>query len=108
VSFEDVPASGAIPTGATSESSELSIRSSRYALMRTTIDRVDNLGQVLEQTAHGRLHAEDDAPGSERDFGEAIVSHSEPMLVNAGPWIWRTRSAFVDGHGTTARACPWA
>ncbi|NCQ62300.1 MAG: hypothetical protein GW913_16730, partial [Myxococcales bacterium] len=99
VAFDEV-SGGSVVSGA-EETQPFFIRSPRYALMRSTVDAVDNLGQVRTQTALGRVHGEDDAPGSERDYGEAIVSHSVPVLVNASQWIWRTAEAFVDGHGTS-------
>ncbi len=69
---------------------------SRHAHTVTTVDSVDNAGNVRQQTAHGRVRGE---------FGavlpnESIVSSNVPVLVPpAENWLWRTAASALNGHG---------
>jgi RHS repeat-associated protein len=79
----------------------LTIRSHGYARIRTTIDEVDHLGHVLQQTQHGR--------GGRGEFGESvadesIVSYSVPVRVDdrmcgGSGWVFRTQATRTRGHG---------
>ncbi|MFT3927537.1 MAG: SpvB/TcaC N-terminal domain-containing protein [Myxococcales bacterium] len=73
-------------------------RGSSYQRVRTTIDVVDNVGQVLQQTAHGRGEG----------YGEQIVQFAEPMRVEdrdcaGSSWLWRTRSSYLRGGDDEGR-----
>ena len=68
------------------ETSEVPARGADFAHITSATPDVDNLGQVREQVAFGRIGVDD-----------AIHSHSTPALVNGAAWIWRTASTFVDG-----------
>jgi RHS repeat-associated protein len=71
------------------------IRGAGAVMIRTTYDDVDNLGQVRTQTALGRVPG---VPGSILPANDPpITSHTQPVLVNAGSWIWRTQSSAVLG-----------
>ncbi|AKF09564.1 SpvB/TcaC N-terminal domain-containing protein [Sandaracinus amylolyticus] len=74
-----------------SRTREVPIRGARWARIRTTYDRVDNLGHVLEQTAHGAVEVD----GGLSAVDSPIVSHAE--VVRLGTWTWRTRRSWVDG-----------
>jgi RHS repeat-associated protein len=76
----------------------LPLRSSAYAHMVTTIDQVDNAGNDLLRTAHGRLRGEHGEPIP----NEAIQTHSVPVRVDpssSGAWLWREAASHVRGHG---------
>ena len=68
------------------ETSAVPARGADFAHITSTTPDVDNLGQVREQVALGRVGVDDE-----------IHSHSTPALVNGAAWIWRTASTFVDG-----------
>ena len=82
-----------------SESRPVHIRSDRYAHMLTTIDTVDNAGNMRQQTAHGRVRGEDTEPLP----NEEIIGTTIPSLCNAEQWIWRTAEGYVTGHGDTTK-----
>ncbi|HMI91975.1 MAG TPA: RHS repeat domain-containing protein, partial [Polyangiales bacterium] len=85
-------------TADTSETRPVRLRSERYAHIRSTVDSVDNAGNMRQQTAHGRIRGEFGEPLP----NEQIVSVSIPTLCNPEQWIWRTEDTHVTGHGSTA------
>ena len=98
-------AGGAIPSAATStETHRVDIRAGYYGWIRSTTDEVDNLGQVIKSTAHGRKHQDaDGANATTKDYGEAIVAHTTPASVSDSPdgWLFRSRARYVtDGAGS--------
>ncbi len=81
------------------------VRHVGYARIRTTIDLVDNVGNLRTQTAWGR--------GGRGEFSEVvsderIVAHSEPQRIddyacgNTG-WLWRTARSYVTGAAANER-----
>jgi RHS repeat-associated protein len=83
----------------------VAVRHERYAQLRTTIDLVDNVGNLRTQTAWGR--------GGRGEFSEVvsderIVAHSEPQRIddyacgNTG-WLWRTARSYVTGAAANER-----
>ncbi len=75
------------------------VRHAGHARIRTTIDLVDNVGNLREQAAWGR--------GGRGEFSEVVadervVTHTEPVRVddsscgNTG-WLWRTGRTHVTG-----------
>lgn len=74
--------------------------SSYYAVVASTIDRVDHVGHVLEKTAWGRVRAEHGEPLASP---EEIVTHSEVRLLDPASWIWRPTDSWTSGHGSTER-----
>ncbi|MCA9615524.1 MAG: hypothetical protein KC586_22365, partial [Myxococcales bacterium] len=102
---QDVVA-GAIPSSETTLSERvIALRTAGYAHLRTTIDEVDNLGHVREQTAHGRLT---DTNGFIPSGGEAVSSHQRPELTVPSGWIWRTSEQWVTGHGAGTTKLGWS
>ena len=97
---EQANASGVVSVSETL-SHDVKIRGQRAAWIRSTTDDVDNLGQVLLSTAHGRIKDAHDAGPT--NYGEEIVQVSTPQLLAGGQWIWRTRSAYVRGNDPTER-----
>ncbi|NOY94763.1 MAG: hypothetical protein GXP55_26595, partial [Deltaproteobacteria bacterium] len=82
----------------------LYIAGARYAHIRSLTPDVDNVGNVLEQTALGRLRGEFGArDGALPD--ESITTHTTPLNLTASPsgWLWRTEGTFVTGHGSAVR-----
>lgn len=75
------------------------LRHEAYAHIRTTIDQVDNAGNLRRQTAWGR--------GGRGEFGEVvaderIVSVSVPARLDDGScggsgWLWRTAETYQEG-----------
>jgi RHS repeat-associated protein len=97
---------GAIPSSeATLAQRTIPLRAIGYAHLRTTIEEVDNLGHVREQTAHGRIT---DTGGFIPSGGEAITSHQRPELTVPTGWIWRTSEQWVTGHGAGATKLGWS
>ena len=84
------PATGVATAATTVEQRTVAVRMADYAHLRSTTDSVDNLGQVLLQTAHGRVGA-GGAP-----IDQAIRTHTSPALVSEAAWIWRTASSYID------------
>ncbi|MGH7671655.1 MAG: toxin TcdB middle/N-terminal domain-containing protein, partial [Gemmatimonadales bacterium] len=84
------------PTG--TENRSVLILGNRYGHTRTTADNVDNLGQPVQTTAWGRLHAE--WPGDSPD-DETVASHATYVNVSgsATGWLWRPSLTWIDGHG---------
>jgi hypothetical protein len=76
VDWEAVPSGGG---AATSEGSDpltsIALRGANWAHLRSTTDSVDHVGNVLQQTAHGRIA---DSLGSSAD--PIIESHTTPAL----------------------------
>jgi RHS repeat-associated protein len=74
----------------------IEVRSARYAHILSTVDRVDNIGHVLEKTAHGR-----NGEGGAAD--ESIVQHNVPVRLemdcSGSGWLWRTAESWLSGHG---------
>ncbi|MCZ7685883.1 MAG: hypothetical protein M5U28_46855 [Sandaracinaceae bacterium] len=62
----------------TEQTRTIAIRGQRAARIRTTFDAVDNLGHVLQQTAHGRVGVSDASA-----MDGLIVSHNEPLFSAA-------------------------
>ncbi len=82
----------------TQQTRTIAIRGQGAARVRATFDAVDNLGHVLQQTAHGQVALSDAAAIDGR-----IVSHTEPLLIGDGAsWIWRTGRTSVTGHGASS------
>jgi len=81
---------------------EVPVRNGNYARTATTIDTVDNVGNMLQQTALGRV-----------DRSEAITSYSTPVRVddllcdNTG-WLWRTAASWVGGAGDQGKRLKWS
>ena len=71
------------------------VRSATFAHIRGTTDIVDNVGNVRQQTAVGRVQDESDS--GPVDSHERIVSHTTPGLLTGGNWIWRTLQTYVTG-----------
>ncbi|MAQ18085.1 MAG: hypothetical protein CMN30_25215 [Sandaracinus sp.] len=98
------PSTGTHPTGVTEETRVVPIRSTDWAHIRSNTTEVDNLGQVREQIARGRI---EDANGAGPD--QVIVSRTFPELVSAAGWIWRTSSSYVEDDacatGSSTPAC---
>ena len=84
---------GALTSESTARTRHVPVRGLRAAHIRTTYDSVDNLGHVLQQTAHGHLGS----PTQAAD--QPIVSHTE--VTRVGTWTWRTARTWVDGPGGT-------
>ena len=81
------------------------IRAGTYAWTRSTTDLVDNVGQTLQSTAHGRKHDDSDgAAATERNYNEAITSHVTPTSVANAPdgWIFRNKSSHLTGGTSSA------
>lgn len=74
---------------------EVVVRGLRPARIRATWDSVDNLGHVLQQTAHGRAEIDGGISGTD----DAIVSHTAPLLLAGSGWLWRTETSYVTGTG---------
>ncbi|MBK8591845.1 MAG: VCBS repeat-containing protein [Sandaracinaceae bacterium] len=74
------------------------VRSATFAHIRGTTDSVDNVGNVRQQTALGRIQDEHDSgPREDGFYPEKIVSHTTPTLLAGGNWIWRTLQSYVTG-----------
>jgi RHS repeat-associated protein len=77
----------------------IKLRHDTYAHLRTTIDDVDNAGNLRGQTAWGR--------GGRGEFGELvaderIVNRSVPVRIDdsacgGSGWLWRTAETFLEG-----------
>jgi len=90
----------------------VTIRDLGYAHVRTSVERVDNVGNMLEEASWGRA--------GRGEFGEvvaeeSIVRHAVPtrvqdLLCGGSGWLWRTTEAWVSdasgaerlGHTLTA------
>ncbi|MEO0322236.1 MAG: SpvB/TcaC N-terminal domain-containing protein, partial [Myxococcota bacterium] len=102
VTFESVsPDNGAVSASTLRRTRMLTPRvpANQWARIQSTTDEVDNLGQVLQATAVGRVADPSFPPGTA--FAEAITSHTVPKLVSGARWIWRTERSWVTGDGTT-------
>lgn len=79
---------------------QVPVRAASYARTATTVDEVDNVGNVRQQTSWGRL--QDEADPGPAPYAEDIVSHAVPTLIvdGDGGWIWRTAQTQVTGHGS--------
>lgn len=95
---------GALPTGAIGEeTAPLLVRGQRFAWIRSTTELVDNVGNVLQSTAHGRVKREEDvgvyAPGA-LAIPEDATTYLTPSAINGdGQWVWRTAESYVMGGG---------
>lgn len=106
---ESVGSSGDVPSGGpASESHDLQVRSADFAWIRSTIDRVDNVGNVLESTSFGRIHDEDEVWSGTPNvrYDEIVRSFATPTLLagacgNGAAWTWRTASSFMTGNDQT-------
>jgi RHS repeat-associated protein len=89
------PTTGAVTGGAADPPRTIAVRGARAVRIRATWDSVDNLGHVLQQTAHGRA----EVPGSITGTDDHIISHTTPRLLAGSEWLWRTASSYVTGTG---------
>jgi RHS repeat-associated protein len=71
-------------------------RGTTYAHLRSTVDVVDNVGNVHRQTAWGRIRGENGEIPAEK-----IVSNAVPALITPSTWLWRTAQTNVTGDGTS-------
>jgi RHS repeat-associated protein len=73
------------------------VRAAGYAHVRSTVDQVDGVGQIMLGTAHGRLRGELDEPVPD----ERVRTHGayDNVGVAGSGWMWRAKRTSLDGHG---------
>src|SRR5690606_38787632 len=85
---EDVdPTTGAVGAANSERKRTVVVRAAgeHTARIRATFDSVDNLGHVLQQTAHGQVALTSIRPGDPpAAVDPVIVSHTEPDLMGDG------------------------
>jgi len=83
----------------------LSVRELGYVHLRTSIDRVDNVGNLLEQTAWGRAGRGEFAEvvGDERIVQHAVPARVQDVLCGGSAWLWRTAESWVSGANGAER-----
>ncbi|MBK7152407.1 MAG: hypothetical protein IPH72_11725 [Sandaracinaceae bacterium] len=96
--FEEVNASGAQTSIGAPYTWRVPLRSAIFAHVRGTIDVVDNVGNVRQQTTIGRIQDEHDAgPQPDGVYEDTTISHSIPTLIPGGQWMWRTAETYLSG-----------
>ena len=81
VAYEDFEGAGFVASTEASRRRWVAIRGARASRIRTTFDQVDALGHVRQQTAHGQVGHDSDAPA----IDPTIVGHTVPVLVSGPP-----------------------
>jgi YD repeat-containing protein len=92
-----MPRTGTVPdTEFVTYGHSVTLRGAHYAIVGSTIDIVDHVGDAREQRALGRVVGEYGEPiGAE----EVITSRSVPVnLGGESGWLWRTQSSTLSGH----------
>ncbi|MCA9574635.1 MAG: SpvB/TcaC N-terminal domain-containing protein [Polyangiales bacterium] len=94
--FEGVDNNGGATTTGAPYTWRVPVRSARFAHVRGTTDVVDNVGNVWQQTTHGRLQDEHDTEPAAYPQ-DLTVGHVVPALLPGGNWLWRTVESFTTG-----------